>query len=139
MSLTARLHIEGHSNEQQGIPVLACDYSFSQDVTQRGEATSEIIGHFINITIRGLDDEELFTWMVTRRSLKNGRISFSGVTSTGPGRRIEFQDAFLVGYHETFSNESDISIQLVISARVISLFGVQHENSWTRSNPSGHG
>ncbi len=132
MSLTARLHIEGHSNEDQGVSVISCDYSFSQSHSQRGYATGQITGGIINITIRGLDDEELFTWMVTSNAIKNGRISFSGITSTGPGRRIEFEDAFLVGYHENFANESDVTIQLVISARVISLFGVNHENHWTQ-------
>lgn len=132
MSLTARLHIEGHSNYDRGIPVLACDFSFSQDYDGRGMATSSIRGGIINVSLRGLDDAELIQWMIGVDMLKNGRISFSGITSTGPGRRIEFEDGFLVSYHENFSNESDITIQLVISCRVITVSGVQHENRWIR-------
>lgn len=132
MSLTARLHIEGHSNEQEGIPVLACDFIFTQDADGRGMATSAIRGGVINVSLRGIDDAEILQWMIGTDVLKNGRISFSGITSTGPGRRIEFEDGFLISYHESFANESDITIQLVISARVLSISGVEHENRWTR-------
>ena len=131
MSLTARLHIEGHSNEDQGIQVIACDFKIEQPYTQQGQASGRIIGGIINATIRGLEDEELFSWVVSQNEIKNGSITFSGVTSTGPARRIEFRDAFLVGYHETFSNESDIVIHLIISARELVLHGVNVTNSWT--------
>ena len=137
MSLTARLHITGHSSEEQGIPVLACDFGFDQDYNSRTGSFSNIRGGTINITIRGIDDEELFSWMVATRSLRSGKISFSGITSTGPGRRIEFEDGVLVSYHESFSNESDITISLVITVRKISLFGVEHENSWILPNDGG--
>jgi hypothetical protein len=133
MSLTARLHIEGHSNEQQGIPVLACDFSFSQDTDGRGMATSAIRGGVINVMLRGIDDPDIIQWMIGHDVLKNGRIAFSGITSTGPGRRIEFEDGFLVSYHESFTNESDITINLVISCRLLTISGVSHENQWTRS------
>lgn len=130
MSLTARLHIEGHSSENRGIPVLACDFGISQEFEVGSGTVSNLRGGIINIKIRGVDDEELFTWVIERRSLRNGRISYSGITSTGPGRRIEFQDAYLVSYHESFTNQSDIVIDLVIAARVLSLYGVEHQNMW---------
>ena len=132
MSLTARLHIEGHSNEDSGIPILAVDFNFTQDYDGRGMATSRIHGGVINVTLRGIDDAEILQWMIGTDLMKNGRISYSGITSTGPGRRIEFEDGFLVSYHESFANESDIAIQLVISCRVITVSGVRHENTWFR-------
>lgn len=36
MILTARLHIGGHEKEEEGIPLLSCDYSFKQEVDERG-------------------------------------------------------------------------------------------------------
>ncbi len=134
MSLTARLHIEGHNNEQKGIPVLACDFNFTQDIDGRGKATSRIRGGIINVTLRGIDDSEIIQWMMTATALKNGRIAFSGVTSTGPGRKIEFKNGFLISYNEHFANESDITIQLVISAEYITISGIQHSNWWSHSN-----
>lgn len=130
MSLTARLHIEGHSKEDQGIPILSIDFGFTQDVDGRGMATSAIQGGTLNINIRGVDDSELLQWMMDTGSVKNGRISYSGFTSTGPGRRIEFEEAFLVSYNESFANESDISIHIVISCRKLVISGISHENTW---------
>ena len=132
MSLTARLHLKGHSNEEQGILVLSCDFNFTQDIDGRGMATSAIRGGIINIALRGMDDAEILQWMVGTDVMKNGYISFSGITSTGPGRKIEFEDSFLISYSESFANESDITIQIVISARKLAISGVKHENLWTK-------
>lgn len=132
MSLTARLHIEGHNNEEKGIPILSCDFGFNQDTDGRGRATSTIRGGIINVTIRGIDDSEIIQWMVNTGMQKNGKITFSGVTSTGPARKIEFFNAFLISYHESFANESDIIIQLVISAHRLQISGVDHENLWVK-------
>jgi len=136
MSLTARLHIVGHSNESTGSPVLSCDFSFEQEIDATGRALSQVRGGTINLTIRGVDDPELLQWMLTRNSTKDGRISFSGVTATGPTRNIEFEEAYLVSYRESFTNQNDIVIYLTISARRLNLSGVNHMNAWIRdSNP----
>lgn len=132
MSLTARLHIEGHSNEDQGSAVLSCDFGFSQEIGNSGYPMSNVTGGIINLTLRGADDPEILQWMITTDSTKRGRIVFSGITSTGPGRRIEFEDAFLVSYQENFTNQNDIVIHLTISARSIEVSGVEHSNLWLR-------
>jgi hypothetical protein len=135
MSLTARLHITGHSNESTGSAVISCDYSFSQEIDDSGRVMSRVKGGLINLTLRGVDDPEIIQWMLTSNATKSGRISFSGVTATGPTRRIEFVDAYLVYYRETFNNQSDIVLHLSISARQISISGVDHANEWIRNNP----
>jgi len=130
MSLTARLHIKGHSQEEKGIKILSCDFSFSQVVDNRGMASSNVRAGLINVTIPGINDNEIINWMISRDERKNGKITFSGVVDTGPHRSIEFEDAVLVSYHESFSDESDIVISLVISSRIIKVTGVKHENIW---------
>lgn len=131
MSLSARLHIEGHSKENTGTKILSCNYSFSQDVDGRGFKNSKVRAGMINISIQGAGDTEIVQWMISDRTLKNGKITFSGVVDTGPQRSIEFRDALLVDYHESFSDQSDIIINLSISARVIIVSGVTHESLWT--------
>ena len=132
MSLTARLHIEGHSNEDTGSPVLSCDFGFAQEIGANGAPISHIRGGIINLSIRGIDDPELLQWMIGENSWKNGRIVFSGVTSTGPGRTILFNNAYLVKYQESFTNQNDIVIQLTISAERMEVSGVNHMNMWVR-------
>lgn len=130
MSLTARLHIEGHSQQEKGIKILSCDFSFSQDVDNRGMASSNVRAGLINVTIPGINDNEIIQWMLSRDDRKKGKISFSGVVDTGPHRSVEFEDAVLVSYHESFSDQSDIIISLTISPRIIKVTGVKHESLW---------
>ena len=130
MSLTARLHIEGHSQQEKGIKILSCDFSFSQDVDNRGMTSSNVRAGLINVTIPGINDNEIIQWMLSRDDKKNGKITFSGVVDTGPHRSVEFEDAVLINYHESFSDESDIIISLTISARIIKVTGVKHESLW---------
>lgn len=60
MSITARLYIEG---DDKGIPILACDFSFSQDVDNKGKVNSKVRAGLINITIPGIDNTEIIQWM----------------------------------------------------------------------------
>lgn len=62
---------------------------------------------------------------------KNCRISFSGFIDTGPPRSIEFKDAYLINYHESYSEATDIVINLTLSSRVIDIKGVVYKGSWT--------
>lgn len=128
MSITARLFIAG---QQKGIKILSCDFSFSQDVDALGNVNSRVRAGLINITIPGTDDTEIVQWMIIRDEMKDCKICFSGFIDTGPHRTIEFKDAYLVNYHESYKESSDIVINLTISARVINIKGVSHESFWT--------
>lgn len=130
MSLTARLHIEGHSQYNYGIKILSCDYSFSQDVDSNGKIASNIRAGIINISIAGISDTEIVQWMLGKDVRKNGKISFSGVIDTGPHKSFEFEDAVLINYHESFSDQSDIIINISISSRKIIVSGITHETQW---------
>ena len=59
MVLSAKLHIEGHQKEQDGIQLLTCDYSFSQEIDQKGLPTSKVRGGIVDITFVSLDDAEI--------------------------------------------------------------------------------
>ncbi len=130
MSLTARLHIEGHSEAEKGIKILSCDYSFSQDIDSNGRIASNIRSGIVNISIPGKSDSEIVQWMLGKDIRKKIKISYSGVISTGPHKSIEFEDAVLVNYSESFTDQTDIVINLSISSRKITIYGVTHETQW---------
>jgi hypothetical protein len=128
MSITARLYIEGH---EKGIKILSCDFSFSQDVDPMGKVNSIVRAGLINIKIPGIEDIDLIQWMIGRDVRKDCEITFSGFVSTGPQRSIKFKDAYLVNYHESYSEASDIVINLTLSSRVIDFKNVVYESRWT--------
>jgi hypothetical protein len=130
MSLAARLYIEG---DTKGIKILAFDFSFAQDVDNRGMVDSDIRAGLIHITIQGTAETEILQWMLGRDTRKDCTISFSGYVDTGQHRTIKLIDAVLVSYYENYSDPSDIVVNLTISSRVIDIKGVKHENIWSSS------
>lgn len=125
MSLTARLYIKGHQKEDTGFKVLSCDYSFSESVDDDGRITGIVRAGLINITLSAINDTEIVQWMLLRTEFKSGKISFSGIDpqTAAPQvmKTLEFEDAILVNYSESFNDESDMIINLSISASKIKL------------------
>jgi hypothetical protein len=129
MSYTARLYIDGHQKQKEGLRVLTCDFSFSQGTDASGLPSSNVQGGFINLSIIIENDPEILWWMISDAD-KNGKIVFMGDDKSNPIKTLEFKDGRLVGYHESFSEVSEVTVTLTISAREISVSGVKYVNSW---------
>jgi hypothetical protein len=133
MAVTARLFIKGHAKEEKGIRVISCDFSFSQPVDPDGAPRSYVRAGLINISITGVNDTELVDWMLVRSMIKNGKISFLGMNESGvqqETKSLEFEDAYLVQYNESFTDQSEMIISLSISARKITLSNSSYETQW---------
>jgi hypothetical protein len=130
MVLSAKLHIEGHQNENEGIHLLTCQYRFSQETDQKGLPTSKVHGGIIDLSFVSIDDNETIQWMISEDADKNGKISFSGDNNTKPFKTLEFKDARLISYSESFTDQSQMITTMSISAREISVSGVKHSNAW---------
>lgn len=131
MILTARLYLEGHELEGEGIPLLSCDYSFTQEIDERGLPLSVVKGGVINLSFKSLEDEEIIWWMISSQADKNGKILFAGEEGEKVFKTVEFTDARCVYYHESFSRDSDMMNEISISARELTVSGVSHKNNWT--------
>ena len=130
MILSAKLHIEGHQNEQEGVHLLGCEYRFFQDTDQKGLPTSKVHGGIIDLSFVSIEDNEIFQWMISEDADKNGKICFSGDSNTKPFKTLEFKDARLISYHEKFADQSQMVTCITISARQLSISGVNHSNAW---------
>jgi hypothetical protein len=132
MVLTARLYIDGHESGNEGIPLLSCTFSFSQDIDQRGLPKSEVKGGVISFVINSMDDQEIMQWMFSAKSDKSGKITFSGEDTKKIFKTIEFKDARCIAYHESFVRDSEMVEEITISAREVTISGVTHSNTWTK-------
>jgi hypothetical protein len=134
MSLTARLFIKGHQQEDKGIKVLSCNYSFSQSISEDGYLAGNVRAGLINISIPGINDTELVQWMIFRDMQKEGKICFYGIdpqtAAPQETKVLSFKDGILVNYYESFADESDMTINLSISARSITLSNANWETQW---------
>lgn len=131
MILTARLFIAGHTTEKEGIPLNSCEFSFIQDVDQRGLPVSAVKGGIIQVSYASIDDPEILWWMVSSEADKSGKILFSGIESSKAFKTLEFKDARCVNYKETFVRDKDMITDLIISAREITVSDVSHSNNWS--------
>jgi hypothetical protein len=132
MVLTARLFISGHESGSEGIPLLTCSYSFTQDIDQRGLPKSEVRGGVINLSFKSMDDQEIMHWMISSKSDKSGKITFSGEDTEKIFKTLEFSDARCVSYHESFVRDGEMIEEITISAREVTISGVTHSNTWTK-------
>jgi len=131
MILTARLFISGHTTEKDGIPLSSCEFSFSQEVDQRGLPVSAVKGGIIHLSYAGFDDPEILLWMILPEADKNGKILFSGQEASKAFKTLEFKDARCVSYRESFSRDKEMLTELIISAREITISDVNHSNNWS--------
>ncbi len=134
MSLTARLFIKGHQQEEKGIKVLSCNYSFTQSISEDGYIAGNVRAGLINITIPGINDTELVQWMIFRDMQKEGKICFYGIdprtAAPQETKALSFKDGILINYYESFTDESEMTINLSISARSITLSNAKWETQW---------
>jgi len=131
MILTARLFIAGHETEKDGIPLNTCEFSFSQEVDQRGLPVSAVRGGIIRLSYGSFDDPEILWWMISSEADKSGKILFSGIESSKAFKTLEFKDARCISYHETFSRDNEMLVELTLSTRQITISGVDHINIWS--------
>jgi hypothetical protein len=131
MSLIARLYIQGHASEKNGLRVLECDFKFSQETDKRGAPVAEVEAGRFNVLISTENDGELLSWMLNT-SIKNGKIIYTGMQNGKAVKTVEFKDAALVFYHEKFQEHRSTTIALTISARKINITGVTFENIWSK-------
>jgi len=132
MILTAKLHVEGHSMEIEGISLLSCSYGFVQDVDQRGMPKSDVKGGTIKIQLYSIDDQEIMQWMITSDADKNGKVEFSRDDEDGKVfKTIKFMDARCISYQESFVRDGVMLTEILISARELTISDVTHTNTWS--------
>ncbi len=131
MAFSAKLHLEGHSQEDQGLGLTACSFTFSQTIDQRGMVISRVNGGLIKMTMHNINDYDIVLWMFNQSSTKNGKIVLSsGMQENQSFQTIKFKDGLLVMLHQEFSDDSEVSLELSVSCREIEIAGATFFNIW---------
>ena len=130
MILSARLYIKGHKNEKEGIHLLSCSFRFYQECDGMGLPASRVNGGRVDMSLASIEDNEIIQWMISEDADKSGKIEFSGDNNTKPFKTLEFKDARLVEYQESFVDQGQMITTLSLSVRQIDISGVKHTNKW---------
>ena len=82
------------------------------------------------MSLASIEDNEIIQWMISEDADKSGKIEFSGDNNTKPFKTLEFKDARLVEYQESFVDQGQMITTLSLSVRQIDISGVKHTNKW---------
>jgi hypothetical protein len=130
MITSAKLYIAGHSTEKKGgIQISSCSFGFSQGIDATKKPNTIVNGGIIDMTFDSLGDADIIQWMVSRDADKSGKIVFSEDPNSKPFQVLQFRDARLVSFHQSFGGMSLI-VSITLSARAMNLDGVVFKNRW---------
>lgn len=130
MALTARLHIQGFASEEKGYRILQSDFEFNTEIDKRGMIKTAVQGGKIELLITVENDSDLINWSTTQKKVNSGKIVFVGKENGKATKTINFSDAYLIHYHESFREFDPTTVKLIISVRKIEIIGVHHINMW---------
>ena len=112
-------------------PIIASSFGFSQAIDKQGRPSSGVHSGGINITIVAGADEKLLEWMVTSDKQDQGSIVWNKIDAESSLKELKFEDAYCVGFNESFAAETPDSMLLNISitARKITVGNVAWEDT----------
>jgi hypothetical protein len=113
--------------------VLSCSYHLYQETDATGRPSSVTRGGKITVTLESTDDTTLFAWMTNSFDRKDGSVKFFKRDSESAiMKQVDFTEAYLVGFDEVFSHNTDMPMVLTItlSAKKITIGSAFLENEW---------
>ncbi len=119
MSFLAKLSIDG--NEE--LNVLNCDFRFTQMTNATGKPTSIPAGGYVDFTVESNKATDLFDWMISPTSKKNGKVTFYRRDVMSTLQKLEFTEAYCVSYRQSYTHHGDhpMQVSFTISAKTLKL------------------
>lgn len=127
MSFKANLEVDGNTYR-----VLSVRYRLNRDIDQFGKPASDVRGGTVELEIESSSDTSFIEWMVSSKTRKKGKIIFEKTDEDAELKTLEFEDAYLVDYMESFGSQGSTGMveNFMISAKKIIIGGAEHENQW---------
>ncbi len=129
---TAKLKVDGYEDRE----VISVNYQFNQQIDVEGQPTGTTRGGILTIKVKSTDsgNTDLLDWVCDSYLAKNGTITWprrDGSTM----KTLAFNDAYCVGYEETFdATNSQLQNEVItITCRQLTVTGkgsVQYDNHW---------
>jgi len=112
--------------------VLNCSFALSRGMDDVGAPSTNVSAGEISLLVVIGEDNSLYEWMVDVFRRASGTIEFMRFDQESAEKTIEFDDAALMSYVESFSSNdsSSTSASLLISARIMKVEGITHEVKW---------
>lgn len=105
--------------------------NFVQPADFKGQPQQEVKGGKIAVVLTHVADDNLYLWAKQSALQKSGQILFQ--TDLGMSvLRINFTNAYCINLTREINALTGTKTSLVISAELVSMNGVEHNNFWTK-------
>ncbi len=127
MSFKAKLEMFGKKFD-----VLHCSYSMRRDVDAKGRPSSTVQGGTVQLEVESTEDTSILASMLNVHKGEKGKITFLKRDEDAKMKALEVEDAYVIQYSESIDSvgSNPMTINFVLSARVISVEGVTLKNEW---------
>jgi hypothetical protein len=130
MAFKAKFNVDGEDYN-----ILSSSYHFYQETDVTGRPSSIARGGQVTVTIESSDSNKLMEWMVDSYKLLSGNLKFFKRDSESAiMKQVDFTDAYLVSYDETFSHESSnpMVTTVTLTAKELKVGSAEHKNEWIK-------
>ena len=133
MSFKAEMEITG-INDNEPYRILSCSYSLNRATDVSGKPQTRTQGGTIHVSVETSTDTSLSDWMFSQFDHKDGTIKFYKSDSDAVAKTLEFSNASLVDYSESFSSEGGMPMMasMTISGEKIKIGQGEHDNEWVK-------
>ncbi len=127
MAFLAKITIDGSTE----MNVLNCSFRFAQSTDATGKPSSIPQGGFVSLIVESTKETEIYDWMISSTSLKNGTITFYRRDTFSKLKTLDFTEAYCVDYNESFDHKGEHPMQIAftLSAKKLKLNNSEFENN----------
>ncbi len=128
MPFDARLNVGSISDAK----LLECHYSLTRQTEYMGRPSEDVRGGRIQLSWETSKDNSFAEWAVDPFALQSGSIEFKDSATGGLLKKVDFKDAYVVDYSESFhaADNQPMVQSVVLSARIIKIGDAEHKNPW---------
>ena len=115
-----------------GPEVIDCNFSFHQDVDDKGKATTRTQSGTLNITISQLPPQNIIEWALDSRKYTDGVVAVLDAENI-PLEKIFFENATCINMEINYTQKGDsyASTTLIVQAeKLIVGSGISFNNEW---------
>lgn len=110
MSFKAKMIIGDHEYN-----ILNFEYEMSQAIDRNGVPRAGVIGNLMILTLEATSrNSEITEWATDNHMKKNGRIEFYRRDGDAAGKRISFNDAYLIYHKDIFDANGSVPMKTIL-------------------------
>ncbi len=113
--------------------ILGGDIGFSRSIDMKGRPSSHVMGGQFSFTVEVTDKVALVEHMVNsqNKGFPTGKLEFTDAGDDAVTRKIEFENAYIVSYSESFSvGGNSYTCSLTLSAEKITIQTAVLDQRW---------